>query len=367
MYAAFLCTFESVMQIRSGGYRVYFEDSDFSYFEEFMHENLFSSIFILCDKNTRRFCLPTFLEKNSSLAGARILTMPAGEQHKNLSTLSACWNFLMSNGADRGSLLICLGGGVVCDLGGFAASTFKRGISFVHVPTTLLAMADASVGGKTGIDFKGYKNSIGTITQPQGVFIYEDFLDTLSKRQIDNGLAEVVKAGLIGDAKLWKKFLKMKKLPSKDLGLLIRASVKVKNEIVLQDPNEKNLRKVLNFGHTAGHAIESYFLKKKKNLLHGEAIAMGMAVELCLGKQLKRTEPKVALQVFQFLKKHYTLKRFSKQEISTFVNLVKQDKKNQSGRMNFALIEKPGKALINIYASAEEIRNAFSLYNNLLS
>ncbi len=353
------------MQLRSAGYNVYFEDEFFSYFEEFMQEHLFSSVFILCDKNTRKHCLPQFLE-HTSLHGAHILTMPACEKNKTLVTLSACWNFLVSNGADRQSLLICLGGGVVCDLGGFAASTFKRGIHFVHVPTTLLAMADASVGGKTGIDFKGYKNIIGSITQPEGVFIYEDFLDSLGDRQIENGLAEVVKAALIGDARLWRKFQKLKKLPLYGLSPFLRASVRVKNEIVIKDPNEKNLRKALNFGHTAGHAIESYFLKKNKNLLHGEAIAMGMAVELCLGKQLKRTEAKAAMKAFLFLKEHFVLKKFSKEEINAFLKLAKQDKKNQSGKLSFALIEKPGKAIINVPATPEEFKEAFLLYNNLL-
>jgi len=354
------------MQLRSAGYSVYFEKEDFSYLEEYLHEHLFSSIFILCDMNTRRHCLPLFLNENRSLKAAQLMVIQAGEKHKTLSTLSACWNFLLAHGADRHSLLICLGGGVVCDLGGFAASTFKRGINFIHVPTTLLAMADASVGGKTGIDFKGFKNSIGTITQPQGVFIYEGFLKTLSKRHLHNGLAEAVKAGLVGDVKLWRKFLGLKKLPVRNLGPLIRASVKVKNEIVLKDPNEKKLRKALNFGHTAGHAIESYYLKKKKTVLHGEAIAMGMCIELCLGKITKHTEAKTALRTFLYIKKNFGLKKFSKSEINSFLNLMKQDKKNQSGRLNFALIVRPGRTLVNVPASSEEVKSAFTLYNNLL-
>lgn len=331
-----------------------------------MHENLFSSVFILCDKKTYKYCLPLFLERNGSLRGAKVLVIPSGEEHKNLKTLGLCWNFLLAHGADRHSLLVCLGGGVVCDLGGFAASTFKRGMNFIHVPTTLLAMADASVGGKTGVDYKGYKNLIGTITQPQGVFIFDGFLDTLVKRQLDNGFAEVVKAALIGDVKLWRKFLKLKKLPAKELGYFIRTSVKVKNEVVLKDPLEKNYRKVLNFGHTAGHAIESYFLNKHKLLLHGEAVVMGMCVELCLGKLTRHTDAKSAQQAILFLKKHFALKRFTEREIRSFMNLVKQDKKNQGGRLNFALIEKPGKPVINVWARPEEVVEAFRLYNNLL-
>lgn len=366
MIVSNLCTFVSFMKLKSAGHYVYFEDESFSYLEEFLHENLFSSVFIICDKNTGRHCLPRLLERNRSLKSAPVLTLSPGEKNKNLSALSSCWNFLLQHGADRRSLVICLGGGVVCDIVGFAASTFKRGLNFIHVPTTLLAMADASVGGKTGIDFKSFKNIIGTITQPQGVFIYEGFLTSLPARQVKNGLAEVVKAGLIGDVKLWDKFRKLKKLPLKNLTYFIRTSVKVKNTIVLKDPNERNLRKALNFGHTAGHAIESYYIKKGKNILHGEAIAMGMAVEVCLGKQIKHTDAKSAQKVFDFLKNHFALKRFSKDEINAFIKLIRHDKKNQSGRMGFVLIEKPGKVIINIYAEADRIKDAFTLYNNLL-
>ncbi|HXB41843.1 MAG TPA: 3-dehydroquinate synthase [Bacteroidia bacterium] len=354
------------MQLKSAGYNVYFEENDFSYLEEFLHENLFSSVFILCDDKTRKYCLPLLIEENGSLKGAKVYIMPSGEKNKTLSTLTGCWNFLLTNGADRHSLLICLGGGVVCDLGGFAASTFKRGINFIHVPTTLLAMADASVGGKTGIDYKGYKNIIGTITQPMGVFVHEEFLDTLPERHLANGLSEIIKAALIGDDRLWRKFLRLKKLPSTKFISFIRSSVKVKNAIVIKDPEEKNIRKVLNFGHTAGHAIESYYLHKKKILLHGEAIAMGMCVELCLGKILKHTNPKTALQVFLYFKKYFVLKRFSVKEINAFLRFMQNDKKNQSGRFSFALVEKPGKAVINIHASTDEVKQAFILYNNLL-
>ncbi len=358
--------FGPVMQLKSVDYNVFFEGDDFSYLEEFLHENFFSSIFILCDDKTRKYCLPDFLKENGSLKAAKVFTIPSGEKNKTLTKLASVWNFLMLSGADRHSLLICLGGGVVCDLGGFAASTFKRGIHFIHVPTTLLGMADASVGGKTGVDYKGYKNIIGTITQPMGVFVQGDFLDTLTDRHIDNGLAEIIKAALVGDEGLWRKFLKQKKLPQTKLTAFIQASVKVKNAIVIKDPHEKNLRKVLNFGHTAGHAIESYFLNKKKIILHGEAVVMGMCVELCLGKILKRTDAKTALRTFLYLKKNFAVKKFSTKEISAFLRLMRQDKKNQSGRFSFALIERPGKAIINVQASPEEVKQAFVLYNNLL-
>ncbi len=367
------------MHLKSTGYFVYFEKNSFSYLKKFLQQNTFSTIFILCDTNTKKYCLPLFLKQNKNLQKVKVFVVPAGEKHKTPETTNKCWNFLLEHNADRNSLLITVGGGVVCDLGGFAASTFKRGINFIHIPTTLLAMADASVGGKTGVDFKGYKNLIGTITQPQGVFINEIFLKTLSNRQIKNGLAEVIKSALIGNSDLWKKFLLQRKLPAyrgegsgkagrpvTNLTTYIQDAVLVKNKIVIKDPNEKKIRKVLNFGHTAGHAIESFYLNKKNSLLHGEAIVMGMCVELCLGKILQLTNANDAMEAFLFFKNNFFLKIFSEKEIKSFLKLMQHDKKNNSWKLNFSLIKKPGKPLINIHASSNEVIEAFALYNNLL-
>lgn len=353
------------MKLSSAGYFVHFEKDDFYHLAHFLKEHSFSSIFILCDKNTQKHCLPVLLKKNAILKHSKVFSIPMGEKHKTLDTTLSCWNFLLAHNADKNSLLICLGGGVVCDLGGFVASTFKRGLPFINIPTTLLAMADASVGGKNGIDFKGYKNLIGTITQPQGVFVFDVFLKTLSTRQIKNGFAEIVKAALIGDKKLWKKFLSAAKLPENNFGPFIIDSVVVKNKIVLKDPTEKNIRKTLNFGHTAGHAIETYFLNKKNNLLHGEAIAMGMCVELCLGKILTLISAKTAIEAFLFIKKYFELRHFSEKEIDSFIELMQHDKKNKNGELNFALIEDIAQPLINITASAQDVKEAFMLYNNL--
>ena len=362
-----LITFTSIMQLNSIGYTIFFENNDFNHLHYFLKEHDFSSIFILCDKNTEKHCLPIFSKKNKALNTAKVFSIPAGEKYKTLDTVLTTWNFLLNNNADKTSLLICLGGGVVCDLGGFIASTFKRGIHFINVPTTLLAMADASVGGKNGIDFNSYKNLIGTITQPQGVFIEESFLKTLPLRQIKNGFAEIVKAALIGDKKLWKKFLSLSKLPETKLTDFIFDSVVVKNKIVLKDPTEKNIRKILNFGHTVGHAIEAHYLDKKNSLLHGEAIVMGMCIELCLGKTLTLTSPKIAMEAFLFFKKYFALQSFSEKEIELFIELMQHDKKNKDGELGFALIEDVAKPLINISASAQDVKQAFALYNNLLT
>ncbi len=179
-------------------------------------------------------------------------------------------------------------------------------------------------------------------------------------------MAEVIKSTLIGNPTLWRKFLSLKKLPETNLTPYILASIEVKNKIVIKDPNEKNMRAVLNFGHTVGHAIESYYLSKKNTFLHGEAIVIGMCVELCLGKILKLTSAKIVPEVFLFFKVHFSLKSFSEKEISSFIKLMRHDKKNSAGELNFALIEKPGKPLINIHASAKDVKEAFDLYNNLL-
>jgi 3-dehydroquinate synthase len=361
-----LITFVDIMQVKSIGYQVSSEEDSFSYLYQYLNEHSFSNVFILCDKNTQKHCLPVLLKKLKALQQAKVLAINAGEAYKTLETVNQSWNFLLNNKADKSALLISLGGGVVCDLGGFIASTFKRGIPFIHIPTTLLAMADASIGGKNGIDFKGYKNLIGTITQPKGIFIYEGFLKTLPKQQIKNGFAEIIKAALIGDKKLWHTFLSLNKLPETRLGSFIHDSVLVKNKIVLKDPNEKNIRQVLNFGHTIGHAIETYYLPKKNNLLHGEAIVMGMCVELCLGKILNLTSAKAAMEAFLFFKENYVLYPFPKKEVEAFLKLMQHDKKNKNGAYNFALLKKIGKPLINIPASDKEVKEAFTLYNNLL-
>jgi 3-dehydroquinate synthase len=355
------------MKLKSAGYFVYFEKGEFDHLTHFLKEHAFSTIFILCDKNTEKHCLPFFLKKNKALKNSNVFSIPVGEKYKTFDTALQIWNFLLNHKADKNSLLICLGGGVICDLGGFTASTFKRGISFINIPTTLLAMADASVGGKNGVDFNGYKNIIGSITQPQGVFIEEHFLKTLPERHLQNGFAEIVKAALIGNKKAWKNFLSLPKLPLTDLTGFIHDSVAVKNKIVLEDPSEKNIRKILNFGHTAGHAIEAYYLNKKNDLLHGEAIAQGMCVELCLGKILSLTSPKIAMDAFLFFKKHFTLSPFTEKETAAFIAFMQHDKKNKNGELGFALIEDVAKPLINITASEKDVKEAFVLYNNLLT
>src|ERR1700759_1222416 len=262
--------------IQSDSYPIYFENS-LEELARFANSGKYSRVFILTDENTGEHCLP-LVTKHFTEDNYDLIEVPYGEENKNIDTCTGIWKLLIDFGADRKALMINLGGGVITDMGGFAASTFKRGIDFVQVPTTLLSQVDASVGGKTGIDLDGVKNIIGTFTQPKAVFIEHEFLKTLPPRQILSGLAEMLKHGLIADAAYWNK-LKFSDLESPSAELVYH-SVEIKNKVVIEDPHEKGIRKSLNFGHTIGHAIETYSLLNDGNpLTHGEAIAAGMICE----------------------------------------------------------------------------------------
>ena len=237
----------------------------------------YSAIAILVDEHTKMNCLDIFL-KECLINPKLIIEIHSGEEHKNLSTCEHIWQKLTTAQIDRNSLLINLGGGVIGDLGGFAASCYKRGIDFIQVPTTLLAMVDASVGGKLAIDLENFKNQIGLFKSPKGVYIFPKFLQTLNQRQIVSGYAEIVKHALIADKDYWQLLMEtsIEKINWEET---IYHSITLKNNIVESDPFEENKRKILNFGHTLGHAIESYYLKKEKDILHGEAVALGMYLE----------------------------------------------------------------------------------------
>ncbi|WP_316930598.1 3-dehydroquinate synthase family protein [Sphingobacterium sp. IITKGP-BTPF85] len=242
-------------------------------------------MFVLVDRNTNDNCMPVVQPILAELGNYDVIEVDPGEENKNIDFCIGVWKTMLDFGADRHSLLINLGGGVVTDMGGFAASTFKRGIDFIQIPTTLLSQVDASVGGKTGIDLDNYKNIIGTFTQPQAVFIASVFLKTLERRQLVSGFAEVIKHGLIFDGAYYNKVKNL------DVSAIttehVRHSVGVKNTVITQDPTEKGLRKILNFGHTIGHAIEGYsLLHDEHSLLHGEAIAVGMICEGYLSHKL---------------------------------------------------------------------------------
>lgn len=352
--------------IQANNYPIYFNEKGYEALNSFINENKYSNLFVIVDSNTNEFCVSKFLPYLETSLNIEIVEFEAGEPNKNIETCIQIWNVLTELGADRKSLVINVGGGVVTDLGGFVASTFKRGIDFIHIPTTLLSMVDASVGGKTGVDLGNLKNQIGVINVPKMVLIDTQYLETLSKREMRSGLAEMLKHGLIFDKNYWEKFLDLNAVDFADFDELIHRSVEIKNIIVMQDPTEKNIRKALNFGHTLGHAIESYFLENenKKNLLHGEAIAIGMILESHISLEKKLINEQEYNQIKTTIKAIYDDVVFEDEDIKPIMELLIHDKKNEYGNIQFALIDGIGKIIINQSVENELILKAFQDYKS---
>lgn len=327
----------------------------------------YSQIFIIVDENTERFCLPLFFHKINSDIKNDILKVKSGEQHKNIDSCIDLWRQLSAKNADRHCLIINLGGGMVTDLGGFVASTYKRGVSHVHVPTTLLAMVDASIGGKNGIDFGKAKNQIGTINQPKMVIVEPDFLNTLPERQLISGSAEMIKHGLIHSAGVWERVSAMDFSDKKSLEKLIWESIEIKNEIVSLDPHEENLRKTLNYGHTLGHAIESHCMESthREPLLHGEAVAIGMILATYISNQILDFPEDTMGEVCKRIISVFPRQEFSKKEIDNIISLLLFDKKNRNGKVLFVLLYEIGSWKTNCSVDNELIFRAFEYYGNL--
>ncbi len=315
----------------------------------------YTSIFILVDENTKRDCFPIL----NSTFEHQIIEIKSGEIHKNLETCQFIWKSLLEKIADRNSLLVNLGGGVICDMGAFCASTYKRGIDFINIPTTLLSQVDASVGSKTGIDFLGQKNMIGLFSEAKEVFIDAIFLSTLSQREILSGFAEVLKHGLIQNKKYFNDCIKSFKNQTINWQNVIEKSIAIKSKIVALDPKEKNLRKILNFGHTIGHAVETYSLKNHKNpILHGEAVVLGIIAELYLS-YIKGFMS--ILEINKIIVKILSIYDFQKIElfdITAIQKYVLNDKKNQSKIVKCVLLKDIGEAHFNIEISTKEIEDA---------
>lgn len=343
---------------------VFYSEEAYQKLNAYFQENKHSKIFILVDTNTHENCLSLFLPKLSSNVTVEVIEIEPGEINKNLETCSQVWQVLSDLGADRKSMMINLGGGVVTDLGGFVASCFKRGIAYINIPTTLLAMVDASVGGKTGVDLGNLKNQIGVINHSKMVLIDTHFLETLPANEMRSGLAEILKHGLISAEKYWNKVTALSELNLDDLEGIIKESVDIKAEVVTRDPNENNLRKTLNFGHTLGHAIESYFLtnNEKKTLLHGEAVAVGMILALYISNELKDFPEDKLNSVSSKIVDLYGKVNFDKKDIEEIIKLLKYDKKNEFGKINFVLLEDIGKPVIDCLVPNEVIYDAFDFY-----
>ena len=358
------CTnFLLMKSITSNHTTIAFEEAGYTAINQYLKDADVSTIFLLVDNNTHTHCLPYFLSQIKTTNTIEIIEIEAGEFHKNIDTCLGVWNALSELGADRKSLMINLGGGVITDLGGFVACTFKRGIPYINVPTTLLAMVDASVGGKTGVDLGALKNQIGVISSGDLVLIDTKFLDTLPKNQLHSGLTEMLKHGLISSDLYWKKMVDYSNTPD-NLNNLIYDSVVIKNKVVTEDPKETGLRKTLNYGHTLGHAIESYCLETndKPTLLHGEAIGIGLILETFISyKQLNFPERKLH-QVKETVLKLFPKITFDQTDIHQIIDLLKFDKKNTHGQVNFVLLEDIGKHQLDCQVSHELIKAAFDYY-----
>jgi len=324
------------------------------------------SAWVLMDKNVARLVRPRI--ECGALDGTRTIVVLPGDSHKNLTTLSSIWNQLQKEGATRRSLLINLGGGVVTDMGGFAGATFKRGMRFINVPTTLLSAVDAAVGGKTGINFNGFKNEIGAFCEASAVVISSCFFDTLPREEVLSGYAEMLKHGLLSGRAQYDGLLAYDPSDGNadDLLRLLNESVEVKCRIVLEDPHEKGLRKALNLGHTVGHAFESLALERCKPIAHGYAVAWGCVVELVLS-HMQMGFPADELRRFSsYVLEHYGAYFIECNDYPALLEYMRHDKKNDSEAINFTLLRDVGSVEVNCICDESEIKIALDLYRDLM-
>lgn len=328
----------------------------------------YSSLFFLVDENTKQHCLPILETTNKEKISYQLIQIESGELNKNLATCKLIWDELITHNADRNSILINLGGGVIGDMGGFCASTYMRGIRFIQIPTTLLSQVDASVGGKLGIDHQSLKNIIGLFKNPEVVFADPVFFISLPTRQLKSGFAEVFKHALIKYKEHWQFLCEIKNIQTfDDWEALLLKSISIKKEVVEKDPLESSYRKILNFGHTIGHAIESLYLNTDSAYLHGEAIALGMICESYLSFK-KNGLSKISLEeINDILLKHYALQKIKESDFQQLLSLMQKDKKNSSGTLLLSLLSEIGNCSVNIQCQPEEIIESLRYFNTLIS
>ncbi|MBR5323929.1 MAG: 3-dehydroquinate synthase [Muribaculaceae bacterium] len=334
--------------------------------EELLQTKEYDKLFILTDENTLKFAMP-LLSDSKKCSEAHVITILADDTNKNLENLSTIWRALVSEGATRKSLLINLGGGMVTDMGGFAAATFKRGIEHINIPTTLLGAVDAAVGGKTGINFEGLKNEIGAFKQPSAVVIDTRFFKTLSKEHLLSGFAEMLKHGLISNMENYNKLISfdISKPDYDELLNLVADSVSIKENIVEEDPLEKGIRKYLNLGHTSGHAIESLAMKRNTPVQHGYAVAWGLVCEAILSYMKFGFSQSEIHRLVDYVKANYGAFKITCDDYAYLYEKITHDKKNESGRINYTLLKAVGEVEINVSVTKEEIESSFDLYRDL--
>ena len=350
-------------EIKTNNYSVFFNDKGYNELYKHIQSENYSTIFIHLDSNTNIHCLKVFLKQIQTF-NYKTIVSKSGEENKNITSSVILWDKLSKSNGDRKSLIINLGGGVVGDMGGFVASTFKRGISYINIPTTLLSMVDASIGGKTGIDLGVLKNQVGTFYEPKMVIIDPLYLDTLSESELISGYAEIFKHSIISDLIFFNKLISQENsIDFKSLET-IRYSIEIKNDIVHRDSKELKERKALNFGHTLGHAIESLFLDKNKKLLHGEAIAIGIVLAAFISNKIFNFPIEKLNKIKNHILKVFKKVDFNKSEIDNIIKLLIHDKKNSHGKINFILLKDIGQPMYDVEVDNKLILESFSYYSN---
>ena len=327
--------------------------------DSFLKGSSFSKIGVLVDEHTKTHCYPLLKDH---LPIHTLVQIKSGELNKTLKTCELIWQSLTDNQFDRSSLLINLGGGVIGDMGGFCAATFKRGIDFINVPTTLLSQVDASIGGKLGIDFGLFKNHIGLFQEPKRILIDPVFLNTLPERELLSGFAEVIKHALIADLQLWQE-IRSKSFEDLSWREIIPKAVQIKERIVAADPKERGLRKILNFGHTVGHAIEGYYLHNPAlRLLHGEAIAVGMVAETYLSQQRLNLSDTTCSEIREFIRSNFRSSRIDHSGIRDIGRLATQDKKNRDNKIKAVLLREIAEPVTDVEIGLKEIEESLQYY-----
>jgi 3-dehydroquinate synthase len=320
-------------------------------------------IFILTDENVSSACLHALLHEFNSIGEIDVIEVEAGETSKSLSICDHLWSHLIESNCSKSDLILNFGGGVITDLGGFVASNFKRGIPFIHVPTSLMAMTDAAIGGKTGIDHLDVKNVIGTFALPEAILVNTSLLETLPMQEIKSGFAEMLKHALISNKTLWQSLLKLESVTYKTIIPFLSDSIKIKEEIVNSDFEEKGQRKLLNFGHTLGHALESSYLRQNKPISHGEAVALGMVIETAIAHRIGHTNKEHSDAIIASVTKHFPLENYQLPNFAELIPFILNDKKNAGDKIMLTLVSKPGEASYNIELSMETIQEAYTIFH----
>jgi len=345
---------------------IYFDTEAIAELQKLMQqiENQHQKLFVLCDENTRFHCLPR-LESVVSMPFFELMTVQAAENSKTIVTATSLWTQLLAKNADKGSVLLCLGGGVISDLGGFVAATFKRGMDCVFVPTSLMAQVDASIGGKNALNLEGTKNQIGLFSAPKAIFILTEFLQTLPEKEIWSAYAEMLKHGLIADKEYLEELKSIKSISQIADIEYIKKSVELKTAICQEDEKEENIRKKLNFGHTIGHALEAFFLSNNTPISHGEAVAMGIVAESHLSWQTELLDANPLMEIAHFFKEKFAFPAIDSNDYEKILSFLTADKKRINQHFNFTFLEKIGSSIINQQATETQILDSLHFLSEI--